>query len=190
MQAIFAKCNVLPTSIGRPRMTDKCRIVQKIIKWDGPTVNIRNLSKDLRNMTTEVVKGIPNLMYVHVCIWDLYNAFIRHNTFHFTLCMILEELRKLVEDGYGIIVTKEQLHKDKVLPFNQCCNLYLKPEPTGLDAKFFKMAKDRDMNFTTYSAFWNQATTDQMKKIVMKYHPQRENIAFSQVVDTDSSKYR
>ena len=56
-QAVFAKANVSTSSIGRPRMTDRCRIIQKIIKWNGPAINIRNMSKDIRHMTTENVKG-------------------------------------------------------------------------------------------------------------------------------------
>ena len=56
-QAVFAKCSTVTTLIGRPRMTDRCRIVQKIIKSDGPMINIRKLSKDMRNITTECVKG-------------------------------------------------------------------------------------------------------------------------------------
>ena len=95
-----------------------------------------------------------------------------------------EELRKLSEDGFGLIVTKEQLHKDKFLPFNQCANLYLKPEPTTLGSNFFNMAKDPDLNATVYSAYWNKEVDDTTKKLVMKYHPHRENILFTQM-DSD-----
>ena len=98
-------------------------------------------------------------------------------------------MRKLVEDGYGLIVTKEQMHKDKFLPFNQCSTQYLKPEPSTLGPQFFNMAKDKDLTPTTYLAFWNKAVSDQTKKVVMKYHPHRENIAFSQIVDTDLGKF-
>ena len=91
-----------------------------------------------------------------------------------------------MEDGYGVIVTKEQLHEDKFLPFNQCCTLYLKPEPTTLDDRFFRQAKDRDLNASTYLACWNRDVSDQVKKIVMKYHPHSENIRFTQIPASNS----
>ena len=65
--------------------------------------------------------------------------------------------------------------------------MYLKPEPTTLGASFFHMAKDPDLTATTYSAYWNKDVDDKTKKLVMKYHPHRENIAFSQI-DSDLGK--
>ena len=66
--------------------------------------------------------------------------------------------------------------------------MYLKPEPTTLSNTFFNMANDADLNATTYSAYWNKDVDDTTKKMVMKYHPHKENIMFSQI-DSDLGKY-
>ena len=50
----------------------------------------------------------------------------------------VDELQKLVDMGYGKLVRKDKMKKDKILPSNQCSNVYMKLEMTFMDANFFQ----------------------------------------------------
>ena len=59
--------------------------------------------------------------------------------------------------------------------------MFLKPEITFLDTKFFPMVRDTELRDTTYTDFFNKEMDDQNKKIVEAYHPHKDAILFSQV---------
>ena len=73
---------------------------------------------------------------------------------------------KISEEGIGKLITKEQMKRDKVLPHNQCCTVFLKPEMTFLDPKLFSMVTDNELRDSTYTAYFNKEMDDQCKKIV------------------------
>ena len=54
---MFAKISSLNTSISKPKVSDRNKVVHAIIKSSGAVVNVRTLAKNIRNMTTEMVKG-------------------------------------------------------------------------------------------------------------------------------------
>ena len=93
----------------------------------------------------------------------------------------VDELQKLVDMGYGKLVTKDELKKDKILPSNQCCNVYMKPEMTFMDPNFFLMVMDSELKDTTYVANFNKDMDDNTKRIVNKYHPHKDFILMSQL---------
>ena len=88
---------------------------------------------------------------------------------------------KISEEEIGKLITKEQMKKDKILPHNQCCTVFLKPEMTLLDPKFFSMVTDNNLRESTYTAFFSKEMDNQSKKILEAYHPHRDAILFSQV---------
>ena len=73
------------------------------------------------------------------------------------------------------------MKKDKVLPHNQSSKVFLKPEITFLDMKFFSMVTENDLRDSTYTAFFNKEMDGQSKKIVQAYHPHQDAILFSPV---------
>ena len=81
------------------------------------------------------------------------------------------------------------MKKDKVLPHNQCSTVFIKPEITFLDMKFFSMVTDNNLRDSTYTAFFNKEMDDQSKKIVQAYHPHKGAILFSQVNSSDIIDY-
>ena len=90
---------------------------------------------------------------------------------HLSLSLI-DEVQKLCDEGYGTIVTKEKMVQDQLLPYNQCCSVYLKPSPEMVDRKLLKMANDEDMTMTFYSANFNKTVQDEnIRRIIWKYHP-------------------
>ena len=101
-----------------------------------------------------------------------------------------DELHKLVDLGYGKIVTKEQMKRDKILASNQCCNIYMKPEITFLERNFFSMVMDPDLKDTTYVSNFNKDMDDNTKRIVNEYHPHKDFILMSQLQSTTETVSR
>ena len=54
---MFAKTSTLNTSICKPKASDRNKVFHTIIKSTRFVVNVRKLAKNIRNMTTEMVKG-------------------------------------------------------------------------------------------------------------------------------------
>ena len=71
---------------------------------------------------------------------------------------------KISEEGIGRLITKEKMKKDKVLLHNQCCMVFLKPEISHLDRKFFAVVTDSDLNDTTHTSFFNKDMDNQNKR--------------------------
>ena len=102
--------------------------------------------------------------------------------------LLPDELQNLCKEGYGAIVTREKMVKDKVLPYNQCCTVYLKPGPDYVDRRLLKMANDEDITLTFYTANFNKQVTDvAMHKIISKYHPDLSTFYFTPM-DDDSQQ--
>ena len=75
------------------------------------------------------------------------------------------------------------MHNDALLPFNQCANVFLKPDISVLDNTFIEMASDKEITRATYGSFFSKAMDENQKKIIGKYHRQRKLIFMSQEVD-------
>ena len=67
--------------------------------------------------------------------------------YHNKIMSFVDELQKLVDMGYGKLVSKDKMKKDKILPSNQCSNVYMKPEMTFMDANFFSMVMDSELKY-------------------------------------------
>lgn len=104
---------------------------------------------------------------------------------------IAEELKKLHEEGYGQFVSKDQMHRDRLLPFNQCLNVFLKPDISNVDDKFIEMASDKDITRGTYRVFFSKKMKEEnYKKIVGRYHSDRRLIFISQEVNPKDCKFK
>ena len=96
---------------------------------------------------------------------------------------------KISEEGIGRLIIKEEMKKDKVLPHNQCCMVFLKPEISHLDRKFFAMVTDSNLNDSTYTSFFNKEMDNQNKRIVEAYHPHKEDILYGEINSSGIFKY-
>lgn len=59
---MFQKATAPTFSIGRPKPTDRNKVVCNIIKYPGAVVNVRVLAQKIRNMGTALVKGMNFLL--------------------------------------------------------------------------------------------------------------------------------
>lgn len=67
----MAKQTNLSSSLCRPRISERSRIISALVRSNGPVANVRSVSKNLRNMTTEYVKGS-----IHTFTLILYYLYI------------------------------------------------------------------------------------------------------------------
>ena len=54
---MFSKSANTSETIGRPRATDRHEVLNAVIRYNGPVVNIRNICKNIHNISTQMVKG-------------------------------------------------------------------------------------------------------------------------------------
>ena len=59
----------------RPKATDRHKVLNVIIRYHGPVVNIRNMVKNLWNITTHMVKG-NKMSFLHTFHKNLILYFI------------------------------------------------------------------------------------------------------------------
>ena len=106
--------------------------------------------------------------------------------------IILGELDTLVGQGYGKIITKEEMISDRIILTNQCATMYMKPSPDVLPLNFFQVG-DPDITHTFYSANYRMPVKEKhipasiVPKILRKYHPDADNLYLSDVEDSQNS---
>ena len=103
--------------------------------------------------------------------------------------MIADELIKLEKDGFGKFISKDKMHTDGILPFNQCANVFLKPDMSVLDNSLIEMSSDKEITRATYASFFSKPMDENQKKIIGKYHRHRRLIFMSQDVDPSLCKF-
>ena len=86
----------------------------------------------------------------------------------------------MADEGYGLFITKEQMQKDGILPYNQCTNVFMKCDPSFLSAKFYKMAVDAEFTAAMYTNNFNKSVESSVKKMIKKYHPHKEYMFMSE----------
>ena len=65
---------------------------------------------------------------------------------------MIGEIESLCSDGYGILITKEDMIADGKMAKNCSSTVYMKPSPNELGGNFFKVAHDSDLDSTSYTA--------------------------------------
>lgn len=103
------------------------------------------------------------------------------------LLLITDELQKLSEEGFGKLITREEMMKDTFLSGNERATVFMKPAPMFLSATFLRMANDKDCTESFYAAQFHKEVDDKMKKMVNKYHPHLDDIMITQ--QSDSRKF-
>ena len=94
----------------------------------------------------------------------------------------------MCSDGYGILITKEDMIADDQMPKNCCSTVYMKPSPNEVGREFFKVAHDSDLDSTFYTARYRANVKEaHMKKTVKLYHPDAKYLYMLDTDDTQSS---
>ena len=83
---------------------------------------------------------------------------------------------------------KEQMNRDKVLPFNQCCSVFLKPHVSFVPEEIFDHSPD-ELNSESYVFYFNKAVDETMIKIIHQYHDHKEILPHSQATSTPMCNY-
>ena len=105
-----------------------------------------------------------------------------------SISLSVGELDTLSSEGYGIVVTKDQMITDDILPRNHCAAYYMKPCPDSVSEKFFKMATHAELTSSYYSLRYYMRVKDgKMAIILKKYHPDFENLDISELEDSQDS---
>ena len=81
------------------------------------------------------------------------------------------------------MVTKEQMNRDKVLPFNQCCNVFLKPHVSFVAEEIFDESHD-ELNLESYMFYFNKPVDDTIIRIIHHYHDHKDIMAHSQAISS------
>ena len=111
------------------------------------------------------------------------------NTYdEYILTKFLGEIESLCSDGYGILITKEDMIADCKMPKNCCSTVHMKQSPNELGGEFFKVAHDLDLDSTFYTARYGANVKEaHVKKIVKLYHPDAKYLYVSNTDDNQSS---
>ena len=100
---------------------------------------------------------------------------------------MIGEIESFCSDGYGILITKEDMIADGKMAKNCCSTVYMKPSPNEL-GDFFKVAHDSDPDSTFYTARYRANVKEaHVKKIVRLYHPDAKYLYISDTDDSQSS---
>lgn len=116
-------------------------------------------------------------------------CYVMNHCMYLLLIFLVDELVKLVEKGYGRLISKESMVQDGILPKNDCATVYMKPSPLCIDRHFMKLCHDPDLTETTYLAMFNKSSSDKTKIMVRKYHPHLKFLSVSQVEMSQSGNY-
>lgn len=105
-----------------------------------------------------------------------------------SISLSVGELDTLCSEGYGTIITKEQMTIDDILPRNHCAAYYMKPSPASLSEKFFKLATHPELTSSYYSLKYYMCVKDsKVATILKKYHPDFDNLDISELEDSQDS---
>lgn len=100
-------------------------------------------------------------------------------------------MKELENEGFGRLVTREQMQEDenRGFPRKDALNLFFKPSPCNIDSTLFKRLKDPDLNETFYTMQFRKPTEERMQAIVARYHPHLEDLTSSQCGPFSEGKY-
>ena len=100
--------------------------------------------------------------------------------------MIPDELVKLSNDDYGVFISKKRMAKDGIFEAKYCFSAYVKRDIRTLPHSFFNCVHDKDCTPNAYSNNYDKPIDDTMKKIAMKYAPDKDILLITPL-QTDSS---
>ena len=93
---------------------------------------------------------------------------------------ISDELRRLAEEGYGIMISRRQMKADKIFPSNECFGAFLKLKYNDIDKHFFELcpsfSQSEGDKEHIYIDNMGKGMCDKCIKILHQYHPRGEAI--------------
>ena len=99
-----------------------------------------------------------------------------------------DELVKLSEQNYGRYVDKEEMARDKVLPSRNYFCAFVKRDIRSLADDFFLTVRDRDCTRDVYTTNYDKPIDDNLKKVAMKYAPDKDILLISPLQTNSESK--
>ena len=108
-------------------------------------------------------------------------------TFQLPLSMTIfaDELLKLSNADYGRLITKRQMARDKLFEARYCFSAFVKRDIRTLPHSFFNCVRDKDCTPNAYSNNYDKPIDDTMKKVAIKYAPDKDILLISPL-ETDS----
>ena len=82
---------------------------------------------------------------------------------------ISDELKRLHDDGYGVLVERQKMVKDKIFDSNNCFCAFIKNDIHDIGADFFRQVRNSDCNKDTYEHNYDKSMELSMKKVAVKY---------------------
>ena len=92
------------------------------------------------------------------------------------------------EQNYGRYVDKEEMARDKVLPSRNCFCAFVKRDIRSLADDFFLTVRDRDCTRDVYTTNYDKPIDDNLKKVAMKYAPDKDILLISPLQTNSESK--
>ena len=109
-----------------------------------------------------------------------------HDTY--IIKILIGDIGSLCSDGYGILITEEDIIANGKMAKNCCSTVYMKPSPNKLGGDFFKVAHESDLDSTFYTARYRANVKEaHVKKIIRLYHPDAKYLYISDTDDSQSS---
>lgn len=100
-------------------------------------------------------------------------------------------MKALENEGFGKLVTREEMQEDEErgFPKKDSVTAFFKPSPSTMDTNILKRAKDMDLNEAFYMSQFRKPTEDKFHKMVLRYHPNLEDLTSSQCGSFSEGKY-
>ena len=91
-------------------------------------------------------------------------------------------MKALENEGFGKLVTREEMQedKDRGFPKKEAITAFFKPSPMSIDNNIIKRVRDPDLNESYYMAQFRKPSDEKMYKMVLRYHPNVEDLTSSQ----------
>ena len=95
------------------------------------------------------------------------------------MCIYVDELNKLTDEGFSVYVDKNQMEKDKVLDQKKYFSPFIKNDIRDIDIAIFRTVGDRDCDLQTYKSNYNKPMDFVIKKVAVKYHTHPDFLVIS-----------
>ena len=102
--------------------------------------------------------------------------------------LILVELKKLEDEGFGVYVDKSQMEHDKIFPIKNCFAAFVKKDILDLPEKFLSMTKSSNCNREVYVSNYDKDMDISLKKVAAIYHSDKHRLTISLETNMSDSK--
>lgn len=159
----------------RPKPTCNARIVNQLIRSEGPVIGITKFTNNLNGLSAALVTGMQ-------CI----GSFQWRTSIQFNVVLIYiivtsivtsAELKKLEDAGYGQLVDRKQIATAKVMAQGKALNVFLKPHYANMDMSFFELRSDKRCDWSEYKYNYDLKPLDETTKLIVQtFHKDKDYI--------------